>query len=61
MKRSIKIILVCPIEIDDDLDVNDIDEIETREIDAVEEELFCTEHLNEWESLEVSDICEWEE
>ena len=61
MKRAIEVTMVCPIEIDDDADVNDIEEIESREIEAVQDDLFGTEYLEKWESLEVSDIGEWQE
>ena len=61
MKRAIKVTMVCPIEIGDDADVNDIEEIESRESEAVQDDLFGTEYLDKWESLEVSDIGEWQE
>lgn len=61
MKRAIKVTMVCPIEIDDETDVNDVAEIESRESEAVQDDLFGTEFLDKWESLEVSDIGEWEE
>lgn len=61
MKRAIKVTMVCPIEIGDDADVNDIEEIESRECEAVQDDLFGTEYLDKWESLEVSDIGEWQE
>jgi hypothetical protein len=61
MKRAIKVTMICPIEIDDDTDINDIEEIESRESEAVEDDMFCTEYLCKWESLEVSDIGEWQE
>lgn len=61
MKRAIKVTLVCPIEIDDDIDINDIEKLESEESDAVQEDLFSTDYISKWESLEVEDICEWEE
>ena len=61
MKRAIKVTMVCPIEIGDDADVNDREEIESRESEAVQDDLFGTEYLDKWESLEVSDIGEWQE
>lgn len=53
--------MVCPIEIDNETDVNDIAEIESGEIEAVVDDLFPTEYLCKYESLEVSDIGKWEE
>ena len=61
MWRAIKVTLVCPIEIEDDVDVNDIKLLKREERDAVKEDLFKTDYLGEWESLEVEDIKEWEE
>ena len=58
MKRAIKITMVCPIEIDDDVSTNDL---EDAEIDAVKDELFCTEHLCHWDELQVENICECED
>ena len=61
MKRAIKVTLVCPIEIDDDVDVNDIETLEKEESEAVKDDLFSTDYLDRWESLEVEDIGEWQE
>jgi len=58
MKRAIKITMVCPVEIDDDVGANDL---ESAEMDAVKEELFSTEHLCDWDELQVEDMCEWED
>lgn len=58
MKRAIKITMVCPIEIDDEVDANDI---ENAEMDAIKEDLFSTEYLCQWDELRVEDMCEWED
>lgn len=61
MKRAIKITMICPIEIGDDADINDIEDLESRESEAVQDDLFLTDYLEKWDSLEVSDIGAWEE
>lgn len=60
MKRAIKITIVCPIDIDE-VDANDLEDLESAELDAVKEELFSTEHLCHWDELQVEDMCEWED
>lgn len=61
MKRAIKLTLICPIEIDDDVDVSDEKALDEAEADAVNLELFTTDNLCNWNELDIEDIGEWED
>ena len=61
MKRAIKLTLICPIEIDDDVDVTNESELYDAESEAVAEELIGTEHLHDWCEQSIEDIGEWED
>ena len=61
MKRVTKITIICPIEIDDDVDVTNESELGDALSDAVEEDLFSTEYLSKWDELEIEDKGEWED
>ena len=50
MKRVAKITIICPIEIDDDVDVTNESELGDALSEAVGEDLFSTEYLSKWES-----------
>ena len=61
MKRIAKITIICPIEIDDDVDVTNETELNEALIESVEEDIFSTDYLSRWDELEVEDAGEWEE
>ena len=61
MKRVTKITIICPIEIDDDVDVTNESELGDALSDAVEEDLFSTEYLSKWDELGIEDKGEWED
>ena len=61
MKRAIKLTLICPIEIDDDVDVTNEDALFDAENEAVQDDLFGTEFLHKWCEQDIEDIGEWEE
>lgn len=60
MKRVAKITIICPIEIDDDVDVTNETELNDVLSEAVEEDLFSTEYLSKWGELTIGDRGEWE-
>ena len=61
MKRAIRLYLVCPIEIDDDVDITDEEALHDAEVEAVEDELFGTDHLSKWDEQIIEDIGKWED
>lgn len=61
MKRVAKITMICPIEIDDDVDVTNETELNDALSEAVGEDLFSTEYLCKWDELEIEDKGEWED
>ena len=60
MKRVAKITIICPIEIDDDVDVTNEAELYEALSEAVGEDLFGTEYLSKWDELSIEDNGEWE-
>lgn len=61
MKRAIRLYIVCPIEIDDDVDITDEEALHEAEVEAVGEELFSTEYLCKWDEQIIQDIGKWED
>ena len=65
MKRAVKVTIICPVEIDDDIDeesmLTEKEQIENAESEVISEDLFTTEYLSEWDELGVEDLGEWEE
>ena len=61
MKRVVKLTIICPMEIDDDVDVTNEAELDDALSEAVEEDLFSTEYLSKWGELRIEDKGEWEE
>ncbi len=61
MKRVTKITIICPIEIDDDVDVTNETELDDALEEAVGEDLFSTEYLSKWDELVIEDKGEWED
>ena len=61
MKRIAKITIICPIEIDDEVDVTNENELNEALSDAIGEDIFCTEYLSNWDELSFEDVGEWEE
>lgn len=61
MKRIAKITIICPIEIDDVVDVTNENELNEALSDAIGEDIFCTEYLSNWDELSFEDVGEWEE
>ena len=61
MKRVVKLTIICPMEIDDDVDVTNEAELDEALNEAVGEDLFSTEYLSKWDELEIEDKGEWEE
>lgn len=61
MKRVVKLTIICPMEIDDDVDVTNDAELDEALNEAVGEDLFSTEYLSKWDELQIEDKGEWEE
>lgn len=61
MKRVVKLTIICPMEIDDDVDVTNEAELDEALNEAVGEDLFSTEYLGKWDELQIEDKGEWEE
>ena len=61
MKRVVKLTIICPMEIDDDVDVTNETELYDALNEAVGEDLFSTEYLSKWDELEIEDKGEWED
>ena len=61
MKRVAKITIICPIEIDDDVDTTNETELGDALSEAVGEDLFGTEYLSKWDELSIEDKGEWED
>ena len=62
MERVAKITIICPIEIDDWVDVTNKTELYDALREAVEDDLFTTEYLDRWDELEIVDMGEvWED
>ncbi len=61
MKRIAKITIICPIEIDDDVDVTNETELNEALSESVEDDIFSTDYLSRWDELAVEDAGEWEE
>lgn len=62
MERVAKITIICPIEIDDEVDLNNKTELYEALKESVHEDLFTTEYLDRWDELEIEDMGEvWEE
>lgn len=61
MEREVKITIICPIEIDDDVvDVTNADELYDAEVEAVNNDLLNTEYLDRWRELRIDDMGESE-
>lgn len=61
MKRVVKLTIICPMEIDDDVDVTNEAELDEALNEAVGEDLFSTEYLSKWDELQIEDKGKWEE
>ena len=61
MKRIAKITIICPIEIDNDVDVTNETELNEALSESVGEDIFSTDYLSRWDELVVEDKGEWEE
>lgn len=61
MKRVVKLTIICPIEIDDDVDVTNENELNDALSEEVEGDLFTTGYLSKWDELVIEDKGEWEE
>ena len=61
MKRIAKITIICPIEIDEDVDVTNETKLNDALGEAVGEDLFSTDYLSKWDELVIEDIGGWKE
>lgn len=62
MKRVIKVSIICAIEIDDEVDLNNKTKLYEALKESVNEDLFFTEYLSEWDELDIEDMGEvWED
>lgn len=60
MKRVIKITMICPMDIDDNIDISDESELNSALMEAVGDDLFSTDYLSNWDELSIEDMGEWE-
>lgn len=58
MEREVKITIICPIEIDD---VTNAEELYNAEVEAINNDLLNTEYLDRWRELSVDDMGECED
>ena len=58
MQRYVKVIIKCPVEIDDDLHGEELDMAIN---EAVGNDIFSTTHLSRFEEYSVEDLGEWNE
>lgn len=61
MKRVIKVTIICEVDIDDEVDVLNETELNEALDEVVQDDLFCTEYLNNWDTLIIDDIGEGNE
>lgn len=62
MERVAKITIICPIEIDDEVDTTKATELYDALKESVYEDLITTQYLDRWDELEIEDMGEvWED